>query len=138
MKKILRNTLLLTFCLATTNQLLGNLVFQQNIATIIKTSLLLSLFEIIVKPVIKILLLPINLITLGLFRSVIDTLGLYLVVFLLSDFQVKNIHLPSTSWYGFGIPDLKFNGFFAFLVSSIVIGLIYNIFNALLTRKIKT
>ena len=88
MKKILKTTLLISFSLALQNQIWTNLTFSQNILTIIKVAFIMAIFEILLKPIIKILLLPINLLTLGLFRIVINTVGFYLAVFLLSDFQV--------------------------------------------------
>jgi len=137
MKKILKFTLLLTFSLITVNQIWNNLYFQNIPLTIIKVAFILSIFEIILKPVVKILLLPINLITLGLFRIVIDTLGLYLATFLLSDFQIKNINAPSTIFLGINIPKLDFNNFFAYLVTSLTIGLIFYFFNLIIKKKVQ-
>ena len=135
MKKILKLTLLFTFSLITTNQIWGNLFFQAIPASIIKTALVLGVFEIILKPILKIILFPINLVTLGLFRVVIDTLGLYLAVFLFNDFMVTNINTQPTSFWGIAIPALNFPGFFTYLVTSITIGIIINFFNFIIRKK---
>ncbi len=135
MKKLLRYSLLLTFSLIVTSHLWKNLYFSENISNIIKVAFLLAIFEIILKPIIKILLLPINLLTLGTFRIVIDTLGLYLAVVLVSGFQVSNILIDSTNLMGYTIPTLRFSGFMAFLVTSTTIGLIYHFFNLILYNK---
>lgn len=137
MKKILKFTLLLTFSLTTVNQIWGNLSFENIPWTIIKIAFVLSIFEVILKPIIKILLLPINLLTLGTFRIIINTFGLYLVTFLFSDFQIKNINYPSTNFWGIQIPQLVFNNFFAYLITSLTISLILYFFNLILRKKVQ-
>lgn len=129
MRKILRFSLIFTFVLITANQILGNLHFAAPPVTVIKIALIMALFEIIIKPILKILLLPINLLTLGLFRIIIDTLGLYLATFLLTDFEVRNISLTT--------PSLHLSGFTAYLATSIVISLTFNLFRSLLTKTVK-
>jgi len=137
MKKILRLTLISIFCLITVNQIWQNLLFNDGIITLIKVSLILTVFELFLKPILKILLLPINLLTLGTFRIVINTLGFYLATFLLADFGVKNISNSQFNWQGFSIPSLNFNGFFAYLVTSATFSIILYLFNKILTKKQK-
>ena len=135
MKKILKLTLLFTFSLITANQIWGNLSFGSIPSSIIKAAFILSIFEIILKPILKIILFPINLLTLGLFRIVIDTLGLYLAVFLFSDFKLYDIHTLPTNWWGLSIPAFNFVNFFTYLVTSVTIGLILNFFNFIIRKK---
>lgn len=135
MKKILKFTLLLTFSLITTNQIWQNLYFTNIPWTIIKIAFVLSIFEIILKPIIKILLLPINILTLGTFRIVINTFGLYLTTFLFSDFQIKNINSPATVFFGLSIPQLQFTNLFAYLITSLTISFILYFFNLIIRKK---
>jgi putative membrane protein len=137
MKKLLRFILIFIFALVAENQVWGNLIFQNQIATLLKVAVVLSVFELLLKPVVKILLLPINILTLGLFRVVINTLGLYLATFLLADFNLQNIDFVSQIWQGFTLPPFHFANFFAYLVTSLTIGLIFNIFNSILVKTIK-
>lgn len=127
MKKLLRFILIITFVLVTENQIFSNLSFGQGTITILKVAVILTIFELLLKPIIKLLLLPINILTLGLIRIVINTLGLYLSIYFLNDFKVKDI-----SFYQF-----NFNGFFAFLITSLTISFLINIFNKILSKKIK-
>ncbi|MGI5840830.1 MAG: phage holin family protein [Patescibacteria group bacterium] len=135
MKKFFRFTLLLAFSLVITDELWGNLIFPDKFLGILKVAFILAVFEIILKPIIKVLLLPINLLTLGLFRIVIDTLGLYMAVVLVDKFRVLSIFKENFNLVGFDIPTLKFSGFTAFLVTSLTIALIYHIFNIILYNK---
>jgi putative membrane protein len=135
MKKILKYTLLIAFTLVLQNQIWQNLVFSQNVWTIVKVAFILAIFEILLKPIIKILLLPINILTLGLFRIVINTVGLYLAVFLLSDFRINSILTNSFIWQGISIPTFSFLGFWAYVVNSTTQNLLLSIFRYILKSK---
>jgi len=127
MKKILRYIILFSFSIVTTNLIWQNFYFQQIPWTIIKVAIILTIFELLLKPIIKILLIPINILTLGLFRIVIDTLGLYLAVFFIVDFQVGNIYI---SQYNYHV-----NNFWAYLLSSFTVGIILYIYNSILRKS---
>lgn len=118
MKRFLKLILLISFAISLQNQFWQNLHFSQGVWTIVKVAIIISIFEILLKPIIKVLLIPINILTLGTFRIVINTVGFYLAVFLLSDFKVNNINLPPNVWQGFSIPELSFYGFWAYVVTS--------------------
>ena len=134
-KKIFRSTLLFTFSLVTANYIWHNLIFQKDATTILMVALILTFFELILKPILSLLLLPITIITLGTIRIVINTIGLYLAVFLIAEFSITNIDLSSFIWQGFTIPNLHFEGIIAYIVTSISISLCYNIFSIILKRK---
>ena len=136
-RKIAKLTLLLTFCLISHQQIWGNLDFSSTPSTLIKTAAILAIFETIIKPILKILLLPINILTLGSLRLIIGTLGLYLAVFFLDDFSLLNISTTASSWQGLAIPSFHFSGFFAYLVSALTINLILGFFSLILYKKRK-
>jgi len=127
MKKLLKYILLFVFSLLTADQIWHNLTFQNMPLTIVKVALVLAIFELLLKPILKVLLLPINLITLGFFRIIIDTLGFYLAVFLLNDFKISNIYISGYNYY--------VKGFFAYLLTSFTVALILNIYNFILRKN---
>jgi putative membrane protein len=135
MKKYLKFTLLFIFALITENQIWHNLTFDSIPLSVIKVALILAFFELVLKPIIKILLLPINFLTLGLIRIVIDTIGLYLATFFLTDFHLDDIFMVSTNFFGFNIPQFHFIGFFGYLVSSFTLGFLIYIFKLILNKK---
>ncbi len=137
MKKILRLTLLFSFSLVCANLVWHNLTFQIIPWTYIKTALILAIFEVILKPILKIILFPINLLTLGLFRAVIDTVGLYLAAFIFSDFYVSSIHSAPAYFFGLTIPQLNFINFWSFLVTSLTIGFFLNLFTIIIKKPLK-
>ncbi len=135
MRKIIRYTLIFTFSLFTANLLTQNFIFQEPVATPIKVAFILAIFEIFLKPVVKLLLLPINLITLGLFRSLINTLGLYLGLFLLADFSLKDVNFTGLTWQGFSLPPFHYNGFVSVYISSLAVSFIFYFFRLMLKNK---
>ncbi|MCL4383856.1 phage holin family protein [Patescibacteria group bacterium] len=135
-KKILRYTLLFSFSLITVNYYLNNLIFDRKVETIVLVALILAIFEIFIKPIVQLLLLPITIITLGTIRIIINTIGLYLATFLLTDFNVQTIDTPSFTLQGFVVPKFHFEGIIAYIVTSFAINLCYNIFNIISKRKV--
>ena len=125
MKKFLKTILIIAFVIVTHNYFFHNLILENEIITLIKVSIVLAIFELLLKPIIKIILLPINILTLGLFRIVINTIGLYLAVFLIADFHVNTLK----------IQNYNFSGFSAYLVSSLIISFLLYIFSLILSKK---
>jgi putative membrane protein len=121
MKKLLKYTLFLAFALVIQNEIWSNLSFSPKIETIIKVALILAIFELILKPILKILLLPITFLTLGLVRIIINTLGLYLAVFLIPGFSVSSLIFLNYS----------LTGFLAYLFTSTIISSFLYIFKKL-------
>jgi len=58
--------------------------------TLIIASLVLTLLYSVVRPILKILTLPINIVTLGLFSSVINAGLLWLTTYLVPGFEITN------------------------------------------------
>jgi len=133
-RKILKLSLLSIFSLYLHNYLFSNLILT-DLATIIKVSLTLTIFRIFIKPILKILLLPINLLTLGLFRLVIDTLGLYISTYFIDTFKVMNINLQNINLQGITFPNTSFNGFYAYLITSFSLAVIIYLFALILYKK---
>lgn len=80
--------------------------------TLLIASLVMVVVNKFVKPIVKLLFLPINVVTLGLFSVVINVLMLWLVTYLVPGFQITNMVV-------FGA---HLNQFFSILLASILIG----------------
>lgn len=137
MKKILKFLILNLLALHIVNYLFGNLalpgVFKQQLII----AVILTIFELLLKPILNILLLPINLLTFGLVRTLINTLGLYLAVFLVDGFAVNTFTIPTLTLAGLTLPALSFYGFFAYVLTSLAMHILISFLNSLFTRKIK-
>lgn len=122
MKKFFKYALYLAFALVLHQELWGNINFgPDKLTIIIKASLILAFFELILKPIVKLLLLPITILTLGLIRIFINTLGLYLVTYFLPVIVISS----------FNIFNWNLTGFFAYLGTSFFISLFLYIFKIL-------
>lgn len=93
-----------------------------NSVTLIVTGIILTLLEKILRPLLKILFLPINVVTLGLFSLVINVFILYLATYFVPGFVINNVVI-------FGI---HFNQFFSLLLASSLIGFFQGAFALIL------
>lgn len=86
--------------------------------TLIVTGIVLTLLDKTIRPILKILFLPINVVTLGLFSLVINVFILYLVTYFVPGFVIDNVII-------FGI---HLNQFFSLLFASALIGFFQGLF----------
>lgn len=80
--------------------------------TYVLAALVITLLNTIVRPVLKILFLPINIVTLGLFSVVIHVGLLWLATYLVPGFKIDTMTLFGT----------ELNYFFSLLVVSVILG----------------
>jgi len=139
-KKTLRSIILVSLSIYLTKLIWQNINYGNNLTTLLTASLVLTIFEYFLKPILKILLLPISVLTLGIARLFINTLGLYITVYFLDNFTVNNINTASFSWVTVNFPPIRLNSFAAFFVTTFTINLINNWLKKILVRvkKIKT
>ncbi len=83
-------------------------------STLIIAAIVFTLVHKIIKPILKLLFLPINIITLGFFSLVLNVILLWLVTYLVPGFRIA----PMV------ILGVEFNQFFSLLIISALIGFI--------------
>ena len=88
------------------------------LATCIIAGLVLTLLMKIVKPVLNLLALPLNIITLGMFSFVINVIIFYILTVLVAGIVISPFTFPGASFAGFVIPSIYFNIIFAFVLVS--------------------
>lgn len=82
---------------------------------------LLTVGMVILKPILKLISLPINIITLGIFSWFLDILIVYLVTLILPGFTIKAFDFSGFSYGGFSVPTYRFSDLTAFLVCGFMI-----------------
>jgi len=127
MKSILKHFVIDTVCLYIISQFISGMVFSEGPVTLALTGAVLSLTTLIIKPIINILLLPINLITFGLFKWVAYAVTLYLVLLLVPGFEITGFHFSGIVTYWFSLPAIDFSGAIAIVAFSFVISLLTSI-----------
>lgn len=124
MKRILRHFVIDSVSIFLVSSIASGMVFSKGIETLLLTGLGLTIASLIAKPVINILLLPVNLITFGLFRWVAAVAVLYIVTLVVPGFQIVGFHFGGYSSVWFDLPAINLVGYLAFIVFSFLHSLI--------------
>lgn len=121
MKSILKHFIINTTCLYIINQFISGLSFTDGVNTLVITGGVVTLANFIVKPVINLLLLPINLITFGVFKWVAYAITLYLVTLVVPGFEILGFNFPGYYSTLFNLPKIVLSGGLATIAFSFVI-----------------
>lgn len=93
-----------------------------SLTTLIIASLVLTILYAVVRPILKLLFLPINVITLGLFSGLINIFLLWLATYLVPGFHIQEMVLFGTA----------LSQFWSLVVVSMGIGLIHSVISKVL------
>lgn len=124
MKRIIRHYVYDTFALYAASQIAKGISFQGGLRTFFMAGLGITVAMLLVKPILNILLLPLNLITFGLFRWVSSAIALYLVTLVVPGFKVNGFYFAGLSTKWLDIPQLNLSGFISFIGFSFLISLV--------------
>lgn len=111
---------------------ISGMVFADGLNTVILTGIALAVTSLVIKPVINILLLPLNLVTFGFFRWVGYAVALYIVTLLVPGFKIANFAFNGLSTYWISIPPVSLNGILAFVAFSFALALTSSVIGWLL------
>ncbi len=128
MKKILKTFIINIASLILVSQIFAGFKISGGIEGILFTAAVLTAVNFAINPLIKLLLLPINLITLGAFRWVANVFCLYLVTLLVPYLEIASFTFPGFSYQGFTIPTMHLGSILVLILSSFLISLITTIF----------
>jgi putative membrane protein len=90
-------------------------------------SLVFVIFNFFLSPIIKLLLLPINLLTLGLFRWLTNVLVLYLFDLIYDGINIMAFTYPGYSSSVISIPSGDLNLFWVLVIASLLMSVTYSI-----------
>jgi putative membrane protein len=124
MKKYLRLFLYNGFSLWLTASLIPGVNFLGKYQVVALTALVLTLVNVLVRPLVNLLFLPINLLTLGSFRWLINVIALYLVTKLVSQFQIGGFQFLGFNYRGLIVPAFFISTFWVYVLASFGISLI--------------
>jgi len=134
MKAILKIYITCTLSLYLAFSAFGGMELSEGINSILLAGVGLSLLSLFVKPLINLLLLPLNLITFGLFRWVSSAIALYLVTLVVPGFKIVGFIFNGLSSKWIDIPAINLSGMFAIIAFSLVISVISSILHWLISR----
>lgn len=124
MKTILRYYLINFGALWLTSQIVPGFVYDGGITTLFKAGLVFTGINLILVPVLKILLLPLNLLTLGFFAWVANVIALFVLIKLVPNLHVTSFYFSGYYIGGFIIPATDLSAFWTAIIVSLVIGAI--------------
>ncbi len=134
MKTLIKIYLTSTLSLYLASVVFGGMELSKGINSILLAGVALSLFSLLVKPLINLLLLPLNLITFGLFRWVSSAIALYLVTLVIPGFKIIAFVFNGLSSKWIDIPSINLTGILAMVAFSLVISVISSILHWLISR----
>jgi len=124
MKTIIRHYVLETVTLYLASQIASGMVFEGGPTTLLLAGAGLTVATLVVRPLINILILPINLLTFGLFKWVSSAIALYLVTLVIPGFRIVQFNYAGLSTKWVDIPGFSFEGLLAFVAFSFLISFI--------------
>lgn len=124
MKKLLRFYLINLVSLWIASQVIKGLIFTGGARAILTATLVFALINLILVPLLKLLLLPLNLMTLGLFSWVTNVLALYALTTAVPSVRLVPYHFAGFSANGFTLPDATLSPLWVAILASLVIGLV--------------
>lgn len=124
MKRIIRHFVIDTFSLWVVTQMAGGLIFEKGLYTLLLTGAAVTAVSFLAKPAINLLLLPLNLVTFGLFRWVSAAIVLYIATLIVPMFKVASFSFAGYYSRWIDIPAMNLKGFLAFIAFSFLLSLI--------------
>lgn len=127
MKSLIRSFAANAFAIWLISKVVTGLSYSNNIKILLFAGVVFGLVNIFIRPIVKLLMLPINILTIGLFSWVVNVLMLYITVLVVEGFEVSAFHFPGYEFQGFNIPSGNVSTLWAAILASFGIGLIDNL-----------
>ena len=127
MKGIIRSFIFHIVALWFTTQLLPSLVIIGNWQTIVGAGMVLTLLTLFIQPLLKILFIPINFLTLGLASWLIDVILLWLLTVVVPQVQVRAWDFPVFSMGGITLAPTHISYGISLIITTLLLTLISSI-----------
>lgn len=121
---MLRYFLINYIALWSTTEIIQGLSYTGGIRTLLIGAVVFMGINILLVPLLKVLLLPLNLLTLGVFAWVTNVLALYALTILVPEFRLMAFMFSGFSYGGFTLPGIQLSAMWVAIVASFAIGLI--------------
>jgi putative membrane protein len=104
----------------------GVIVFYGGFSTLVCLAVLVSLSNLLVKPLVNLLLLPIHLVTMGLFRWISNLVTLYLITVFFPGFKIHSFVSSRFDLVYVIVPSIHFSVFGAFLLVALAMAVVFH------------
>jgi putative membrane protein len=123
-KSLLRYFLINLISLYITTQYIRGLSYTGGIKSLVLGGFVFMLINFLLVPLLKVLFLPLNLLTVGLFAWLINVLALYALTSIVSDFVLAPFYFPPAHILGISTPGFDLTAFWVAVLASFLIGII--------------
>lgn len=124
MKTLLRSILINAGALWIATSVMPSFVISGGLTGFLLGALAFIAASILLTPLIKILLLPLNLLTLGIFAWLSNVLVLYFLTTAIPNFKLLPYHFQGVDYQGFIVPEISLSVFQVAIVVSFLIAFI--------------
>lgn len=132
MKPFIRNSLFNAFSIFFLSQVLPGVKVDGGILTFLLGGVALTFLFRLLRPILNILSMPLNLVTLGFFSFLTNVIIFYILTILVVGISITSFTFPGISYMGFVIPEIYFNTLFAFILVSFLQSLSVSFLNWLI------
>jgi putative membrane protein len=117
-RNFVKNILFNAFAIFFISQVLPGVKVFGGLPTYLLGGLALTLLLKLLKPILNILALPLNIVTLGFFSFLINVIIFYILTVLVIGITISSFTFPGYEYAGFIIPKIYVNTLFAFILVS--------------------
>lgn len=129
MKAVLRHYIVDTFSLFFMSKFFQGIVFERGEYTLLIAGLVLMVSGLVVKPIINLLILPLNLVTFGVFKWVSSVVALYIVTLIVPGFAILKMAFGGFTGTWIDLPTFELHGLIAVMGFSFGISIFSSIMN---------
>jgi len=127
MKYLMRMILFNIFALFVTNQIFPGMTIKSEWWSIIFAGFILALLRLLIQPMLKIVFIPINLITFGLLAWFVNVIVIYLLTWFVPEVTIQPWNFPGVNWAGFIIPSAHLSYIWSLITASLLVTCIANL-----------
>lgn len=124
MKSLLRNIVIDGFSIFLTSQIIAGLKVKGGMPSFLFGGIVLAILTVSIRPILKLIAFPFNMVTFGMFSFFINAIILYLLTAFVPQISVHSFLLKGFSFVGFVVPTIYFNTLFAFVFTAAVLSII--------------
>lgn len=129
MKSIVKSWAIATLSLYLVTWLISGVKISGGIKSYLIAGGILVLLNVFLKPLIQLLFLPINLLTLGLFGWLASVAVLWIAKMLIPNFTISSFYFPGWHYQGFIVPAMKLSVFWTTTLAAFLLNLISSLMN---------
>jgi putative membrane protein len=121
-KHLIRNYLINLGSLVVTTKLLQGFTYEGGARTLLLGAFVFMVINWLIVPLLKIMFLPLNLLTVGLFGWVVNVLAVYFLTTAVPQFRLIPYAFPGANLGGVAIPAMDLNILQVAIIASFLIG----------------